>query len=266
MKIEKNITGLPMLFALLTVKPYIQSGKIKTSENLNIDEIIQANQNMGGDLHMLIAQILEKITQLQTCNIYIKLADTDIIQLQALAGSDPNKILSLKQIPACGFRLSVMWETTEVKDIRVNIASIESENLPSMEFSFGYLSGGTGSYINIDKFNQYKEKIETIARNFMINKTVDTWIASQNTAGFENLPADEQTKICQGLEKAYKDYYVETTEKFAKFDLTETIGKLQTIVNQVMKPVETIEQKLNFQVDIEIHIGEYLEIKIDYKG
>ncbi len=265
MDFKKNITGIPMLMALQFAKPYIESGKLKFGDELNIHEIISANENMGGNMHMMIAMILEKITGLNTCNIGVKLSSTDFMEIQTLIGDTNTKLMALEELPSCEIKALVEISNQSSIKVSFSVTSLNEDELPSMEFSFGFRSGGVGSWIDMAKFQMNKGKIEKMVKSFLVKKAMDNWVPDEDLSNFANLSEGDQEETRKRIGKAYQEFHQSTLEKFEKFDLNEMIENIKKALNDMLKPIESLDTLFDFKVGIQIFISNELNVSIDYQ-
>lgn len=258
MNLKKNITGIPMLMALQFIKPYIASGKVKISEQLKFDEIIQSNENIGGNLHMLIAMLLENITNSQACQMQITLSSKDIIAIQSL--TNPNQMVMLEQLPTCKVSLAIVFAEENTVKVDVAISSPDETVLPNVSISFGFTPGEIGTWIDMT----HRENIELLTRKFLIKKSTDAWRPEEDLSNFNSLGEEDQKKIAQSVEKQYVEFFQETTKKFENFCIDGMLEKFKQAIVNFMNSIESMKLS-HFLVDIQIDINQQLEVVIDYK-
>lgn len=257
MNLKKNITGIPMLMALQFIKPYIASGKVKISEQLKFDEIIQSNENIGGNLHMLIAMLLENITNSEACQMQITLSSKDIIAIQSL--TNPNQMVMLEQLPTCKVSLEITFTEENTAKVYAAINSPDETILPNVSISFGFTPGEIGTWIDMI----HRENIELLVRKFLIKKTTDAWRPKEDLSNFNSLEEAEQRKIAESVEKQYVAFFEETTKKFENFCIDGMLENFKQAITNFMSSIENMKLS-HFIVDINIDINQQLDVVIDY--
>ncbi|MCX6823519.1 MAG: hypothetical protein NT085_00120 [candidate division SR1 bacterium] len=261
MNFKKNVTGLQMLFGLGIGKEYLQSGKISFSENIGIQDIIQENQQIGGNLYVLIARIIEKAIASKEGKMAIAITAEDLFTLQSLASVPPERMISFDVVPNGNIVADIAFRNKEIT-CDIAITSSNEELFPSMDASFGFKLGST-SWIDMIKYQIYKPKLKKIITKYRIKQVMDKWLPQEDLSNFNALLPTEQDAIRQRIENAYILAYKETEAKMNELDIDEVVNKFKSTLEDVLKSANTEEQ---FIITLVISIDNgVLQLTAEYK-
>jgi hypothetical protein len=262
MNLKQNITGLQMLFGLGIGNDYLKSGKLTFSDNIGIQEIIQENQHIGGNLHILIARIIEKVGETQESEMKIMLTQQDLFTLQALGNVAPPQMISLVGVPEGNITADIAFLKKEIT-CNINITSSNEEVFPTMEASFGFKLGST-SWIDMIKYQLYKPKLKRIITKYRVKQAMDSWLPQEDLSGFDQLTPTEQNAVRERIAVAYAQAYQTTLEQMEQLDIDEIVNKFKAVLEHVLKPAETLQHYFNITLCLNL-TGDNIQLTINYK-
>jgi len=239
-----------MLFGLGIAKEYLQNRKVQFSESISIQDIIEENQEIGGNLHILIARIIEKAVEAKEGKMTITLSGDDLFSLQSLASITPDRMFSLDGVPDGSIVANIAFSSKEIKCDFV-VTSSDEEVFPSMDASFGFKLGST-SWIDMIKYQIYKPKLKKIITKYRVKQVMDNWLPQEDLTGFDQLPSEKQDEIRERIATAYAQAYNTTVEQMEQLDIDVVVNKFKTMLADVLKPTETLNEQFNITLVVVI--------------
>ena len=145
-----------MLMLIGIAKSFILSGKLRTIGNFPLDVVLDKNSFAGGNLELLVADIIISAPPSEICGIEFDLNEQDLMEM---VGDDYD--FSIKELPAG--EISIVIKGNQPKKglekltfvFNVNIKSEDEKSKPSMELTMSL------------SVNQLKNLLPSLKRQFL---------------------------------------------------------------------------------------------------
>lgn len=249
MNVKKNTTGTKMLVVIGIVKSFIMSGKLRIKGELPLNELLDKNAQMGGDLNQLLADITLHVGNTKECGFDFEFSDEDLREMME------ESELSINDLPACDIEMIIAHKLMPKKnygDISLTLkASLADEqNSPSLALSLN-LSGQNLKYIPSVLKNQFigQNRISEIISNLAVAQLLKSMgVKKTDEKNLVNLMRYKNTKELAG--KEIKKKSKEEIWELAEIMITNTF---------------TSDKKIpEFSVTIGIHIKDKLTLSVDF--
>ncbi len=246
MNVSKNTTGMKMLIFIGVVKSFIASGKLRIKGEFPLNELLDKNAQMGGDLNQFFADIAIHTGNAKECGFELEFSDEEFREIMK------ETELSIQDLPACDIEMIIAHKVMQKKEygdlsLTLKVSLTDEQNSPSLALSLS-CSGQNWKYIPSTLKNQFfgQDRISAIVTKMAVAEAFKA----------------KGIKKPEGIgEVAYKATE-QMVERVIKQKSKEEIWELaEAKLKDIFIPKKMIPE---FCVTIGIHVNEKLTLSLDF--